>query len=414
MRVFHSQDRKNGGRRVFLAIPAYGNPTVEFTHSMWAARAALIEAGIESELVILNGNCHVDDARNQLCMSFMETSCDCMVFIDDDTRFNADDLVRLIKHDRDVVAGVCHKKTYPLDFAWRPKGGEIWTDSDGLVEAETVGTAFMKLTRDAVAKTSAVSLKYNIKVCGVEKTVSQIFERITEDGQRWGGDYSFCRKWTGLGGQIWVDPEMTFGHAGNFEWVGNLATHLRAANGLTDKYIADMLLDLKGRNATAKDILSLSTEWGNNDWSASTELLTTLDIIAKSGEGTILECGSGLSTLIMGTSGRQVIALEHDNEWADRVKKVSKSAGLGCFIVASGLKDGWYSEAPIPDDVSMVFVDGPPRWLGKREKVTDHLNVTDDCIFVVDDISESDVMQSIADKFGVKFHNFGRYAIGRR
>ena len=40
-------------------------------------------------------------------------------------------------------------------------------------------------------------------------------------------DYTFCRRWQKLGGQIWFDPKVVLGHVGSYKFTGhNLRTYL--------------------------------------------------------------------------------------------------------------------------------------------------------------------------------------------
>lgn len=412
MRVFHSKDPKGGGGRVFLAVPAYGNPPPEFLHSMWNARKLLLDEGLETELYILSGGCHVDDTRNQLVTAFLESDCYCMVFIDDDTRFNAHDLLALIKHKAQVVAGVCPKKKEPLEFAYTPLDG-MQLRRDGLVEVKGVGTAFMKIHRTVLPRLIDNVSTYQTKIAGVDKTVYEVFERTTVDGARWGGDYHFCQKWRAAGGKVYVDPEMFFGHVGKHEWSGSLGHHLREAQGLTGVYIAGKLRQLKDKRPTAQDLIGLSQAWGNSGWSASNDLLAALDTLARGGKGTILELGSGLSTLIMAASGRRVEAIEHDKDWADKVLYFANAAGLDVMVVDTDIEDGWYSLRTKANDVSMLFIDGPPRHLADRSKVAIRVSsLKKGCVVVADDIDEGEVLTRLSTKYDIPWHRFGNHAIG--
>jgi len=50
--------------------------------------------------------------------------------------------------------------------------------------------------------------------------------RVFNDGQWWGEDTAFCKKWTDMGGDVMVEPRLTFTHIGNREYEGNLHKHL--------------------------------------------------------------------------------------------------------------------------------------------------------------------------------------------
>lgn len=407
MRVFHFKDRDS---RVFLAVPMYGNPPAEFCYSLFCTGNYLKEKGVNVELCIVSGGCHVDDTRNQIIAAFLESGCDQMVFIDDDTKYNPEDLLTLINHNEDVVAGVCPKKTLPLDFAYRPlEGAEM--RGDGLLEVEGVGGAFVKITRNAIDKLCEGAETYTQKISGVDTKIYQIFERTTEDGQRWGGDYTFCRKWTNTGGKIYVDPEMTFGHVGSFEWIGNLGHYNRSLNGETPGYIRKILEEIKTEKPTARQMISLIQSWGNNDWSSDANLLITLDMLAREAKGTILEFGSGVSTLVLAASGKKVESLESDEEWANKVLEVSQDTDLDVTIIDADIENDWYNVNIDASGVSLIYIDGPPRHIADRENVVNHMKgVEDGTIFVVDDVGEG--VDRIAEEYNVQFKQFGRYAVG--
>lgn len=407
MQLFHSKD---AGAKVFIAIPAYGNVPVELLHSLWDAQPVLAEHGILTELLIASGGCHVDDVRNLLLACFLESDCEQFVFIDDDTRFNALDLVTLINIDKDVAAGICPKKTYPLDFAFRPiPGAKVET---GLIEVEGVGAAFLKISRAAVQKLSDTAEHYTSKIGGIDKDIPLIFERTLEDGFRWGGDYSFCHKWARLGGKMFVDTEMTFGHVGTTEYVGSLGHCLREEHGLTEQWIVDKLKELKTRPPSQAEIISLVQAWGNDNWTANVELLCALDMIARDGEGTILEFGSGLSSLIMAASGRPVITCDHSEEWTDKVTTIRDMVSTRIVTYTGPIDNEWYTIYP-EDEAAMIFIDGPPQKLADRSIIAEKITPADGCVFVVDDIAKDKcVLDALTKKFQIEFNDFGRYAIG--
>jgi hypothetical protein len=115
----------------------------------------------------------------------------------------------------------------------------------------------------------------------------------------------------------------------------------------------------------------LARGWGNDYWSASPLLLTAMLNWLPKTDGPILECGSGLSTLVLAVaaaqSGRPVISLEHDQKWADRVR-AALPAHLRRHVTLNltPLRDfgefDWYSVDPhiLPAQIGLVLCDGPP------------------------------------------------------
>jgi hypothetical protein len=43
-----------------------------------------------------------------------------------------------------------------------------------------------------------------------------------------GEDYAFCRRWTDMGGKVWVNPEIKMGHVGYKTFQGHLGDWLRS------------------------------------------------------------------------------------------------------------------------------------------------------------------------------------------
>ena len=64
--------------------------------------------------------------------------------------------------------------------------------------------------------------------------------------------------------------------------------------------------------------------WGNEGWSVQHEYMNEVVRAVRTTKGSILECGSGLSTLLMcrmlGPRRNQLWSLENSSEWADRIR----------------------------------------------------------------------------------------------
>lgn len=374
MKVLHSKGvKEDKGQRVFLAVPSYGGICSETVYSLFGSKEALLRNNIESELEIFSGNCHVDDGRNRLVRDFLETDCTDFVFIDTDVRFDPEDLVKLVLYDRDVVAGIYPLKQEDEEYPVRFLGGDIQADSDGLVEVESVPTGFLRIKRHVLEKLYESVPKFRAKQDNPNtKSIPLIFERTLEGTIRWGGDYEFCRKWRGMGGKIYIDPEMTFGHIGSREWSGSLGTYLRKINGLTDEYIKIILRKIAEGTETERDIFKLVEAW-DNVWSVRADFIISLIAIARETNGPILECGSGLTTLVLKALGKRVVSLEHDKEWFDRMLEmgVNENSPTEPGVVYAPIKQyngfKWYDFTKIPlIYYELAVIDGPPRQIGRE------------------------------------------------
>jgi hypothetical protein len=111
--------------------------------------------------------------------------------------------------------------------------------------------------------------------------------------------------------------------------------------------------------------------WGNERWSAEARYLREVVRSAERTTGSILECGSGLTTLMIGAiasrRGIQLHALEHTAEWHARVTDAVRRFELTNVTVhLAPLRDfgafDWYDARleELPSDFSLVVCDGPP------------------------------------------------------
>jgi hypothetical protein len=140
--------------------------------------------------------------------------------------------------------------------------------------------------------------------------------------------------------------------------------------------------------------------WGNSGWSVDVEFLRTLCNLARSATGPVLECGSGLTTVLLGALGRRqglrVWSLEHDPAWRARVQQVASRHGLDNVTVCDAplrpFRDyTWYdvSQLELPRDFALVICDGPPDATpGGRYGLLPVMRgrFAPECVILVDDI----------------------------
>jgi predicted O-methyltransferase YrrM len=113
-----------------------------------------------------------------------------------------------------------------------------------------------------------------------------------------------------------------------------------------------------------------------------------LNEVAFRGHRTIVECGSGVSTLLFGAKLRQagaghVWSIEHDPQWADYMRRLIERVGLQDWITLveapleetqiAGRPLAWYSRAALPEvlvlpRIDVLLVDGPPMATGRLNR----------------------------------------------
>lgn len=109
--------------------------------------------------------------------------------------------------------------------------------------------------------------------------------------------------------------------------------------------------------------------WGNSGWSTDPEYARACIDEALDADGPILECGSGLTTILLGIVAKSthntVISLEHEPEWAKRVQAyVAKYCSESVKLIVSPIRSfgdfDWYDFPDSLPSPSLVICDGPP------------------------------------------------------
>ena len=410
-RMLHRREPAVEGQKVFLAVAAYEGLSAGFTFALFQTARALAEAGIASELAIFSGNCHVDDSRNRLVRDFLQSDCTDLVFLDSDLAWHASDFVKLLGYDREVVAGIYPKKHGDDTFPVIMFEGEIWSEADGLIEVKSVPTGFLRIKRHVLQRLADEAVHYNSRN-DANSAVACIFERQIIEGERWGGDYVFCRKWAATGGKIYIAPDMRFEHSGEHVWTGQVGAWLRQRSGMGLKSGLDRIA---AGDAEIADFFDLFDAWAN-PFAASPLLLMALALVAKGSKGPILELGGGLSSLVLAAAAphTEVHTIEDSDIFAERVRAERDRNGLTNLVIhCRPTKDGWYDTSTLPIvDWGLVFIDGPRRTLGGRAEAPSRIDMSRSTV-IADDVQDDggvpDLRRAIE-----KTHTLAMIDTGRR
>lgn len=375
-----------------LATTAYDSPDASYTFSIARSREALSAAGIQSAYYLLQGNCHVDDARNAVVRDFLDSDCTELVFLDADVSWEPEVLIALCRINRDLVGGVypyrreSEEETMPVRHL-----PQIAVDEDGLIEVEGLPTGFMRIKRHVI-ETMAATAKHFLKDHGKPHPV--LFERDYFGGGRRGGDIRFCMVWREMGGKVFAAPELRLGHCGSMVLKDSLGASLRRQGHSTLRWLVGQI---KGKADTLDTYVEALRAFGNH-WAAPADVLQMAVGLARKAELPIIEIGSGLSTVAIAaaTSGK-VWCLEHEQSYADTLETMVADAGVGnVTLVTTGIEDGWYNldGVDLPEKFAVAFVDGPPRKFGNRMRFFDVLG--DRChVILCDDANDPEYARKL-------------------
>jgi hypothetical protein len=142
-------------------------------------------------------------------------------------------------------------------------------------------------------------------------------------------------------------------------------------------------------------------------WAAApTSLLEYIGHVLERKPGTVVECGSGVSSVWVGYALESIgsghcVALEHDAHYAEVTRSEIERHGLSAWVevrtaplkrVTVGENEyDWYDLSCVDDlhDIDVVFVDGPPGATGPAARYPAmpllRDRCTDDAVFILDD-----------------------------
>lgn len=224
--------KKAPGRHVWIAVPAYtGTIHMSTMRSIIADMLALADRGDRVTIFDESGNAMIGDCRGLICAKFLESDATDLVFVDSDVSWAAGSLVKLVDHPVDFVAGIYPQRRDPEAYTvqWVQSREHLIADpATGLLEVEGVPAGFMRLSR-AMLERMVQAYPDTQFYCAEapNETVWDLFGAYRIGRVKFGEDFSFCRRWRDIGGQVWIDPEIRMGHCGYKTFMGSLGDWLR-------------------------------------------------------------------------------------------------------------------------------------------------------------------------------------------
>jgi len=148
--------------------------------------------------------------------------------------------------------------------------------------------------------------------------------------------------------------------------------------------------------------------WGNQGFSAQIDYIRTCIEKTQQSEGMIFECGSGLSTILLGIiakkQNRKMVSFEHIDFWAQRIQKeLDKNGITSNTIYTRKLKDygnfAWYDTDGFEcGKIGLSICDAPPGNTKGGRTGFMHLfkdNLLPNSVILVDDTIREDEQKMI-------------------
>ena len=179
----------------------------------------------------------VPQARDVLANQFLETDCTHLLFVDADTSFNPYDVISMLEEDKDVIAGICPKKTlywerlpekrplYPeievLDYVFMPLDRQYMSFTNlEPFECAGAGTGYMLIKRRVFEELEVPAYRNDNKEAlqMTSTTLKNFFflQIDSESNALMGEDYAFCALWRRQGGKVYIAPYARAAHHGSY------------------------------------------------------------------------------------------------------------------------------------------------------------------------------------------------------
>ena len=249
-------------KHIFIATPCYGGQLGEpYFRSMMRFAILCNKYDIKYTISTLANESLITRGRNTLVSFFMENpEATHLFFIDADIEFNPEDILRMVAYDKPIVVGAYPKKAvnwnsiiqaaredetetaetieghssnYVVNFDFIKDSNGNRTGQvqivDNLVKLKDAGTGFMCIQKDVIQQMfdKMPETKYvnDINVdAKFEPFMYALFDCIIDPESRryLSEDYTFCRRWQDMGGEVWLDPRTALNHVGHYTFRGNI------------------------------------------------------------------------------------------------------------------------------------------------------------------------------------------------
>jgi len=260
---------ESGKTKLLIGTPCYGGMMyIDYFNATLRLSSLLTQLGIEYEVLTFGNESLITRARNSIVAYFLSKDFTHLLFIDSDIGYHPESVIRLLQSQKEVVACCYPKKginwdkakasvlesngqidskdilTKSLDYNFNFKKSELKQDSassspsikveNGFIKVGEAATGFLMIKREVLLKmkTSFPELKYVNDVVGYNMNESMkdnfflFFDcmKCPETGRYLSEDFAFCKRWCGLGGEIYMDVISPLSHTGTFTFKGCLSS----------------------------------------------------------------------------------------------------------------------------------------------------------------------------------------------
>jgi hypothetical protein len=243
-----------------VGTPCYGRQVTDlYATSLLKLLLACQKRDIRLQVQMTGSDALITRARQNVVANFLGIEAAThLLFVDADIGFEPEQVFRLLDFDAAMTAAIypikridwekvaasAHAGRVPLEstalsYMVEFENGRQIETRDGFARVSFAGTGFLMIRREALLAMIqhypelryAHDHKPNDKLSG-SPWRSALFNCMIdqESGVYLSEDFSFCRRWTGMGGEIWADLQSRLTHVGAFDFKGDVSTQFSSAS----------------------------------------------------------------------------------------------------------------------------------------------------------------------------------------
>jgi hypothetical protein len=236
-----------------IGTPCFGGQVSWlYAVSLLKLQKAFAQRGWHVNYLLQAGDALVTRARQTIVCHFLENpGATHLLFVDADIGFEPEQVLRLLEFGADVSAAVYPVKqinwemipaavqagrrpleSAALSYVIERDAAEEMVVRNGFVKSRYAGTGFLMIRRSTLEAMIEryPELRYTHEHRGKDPLKgspwrSALFNCMIDQitGFYLSEDFSFCRRWTDMGGEIWVDYTSRLEHVGLMVYRGNMA-----------------------------------------------------------------------------------------------------------------------------------------------------------------------------------------------
>ncbi len=244
-----------------VATPCFGGQVSSiYAGSIFALQQAVHGiSNVRLKVHLRDGDALITRARANLATLFLDDpTATHLLFIDADIGFTPPQVFRLIESGADVIAGCYPVKrvnwdkarkvmasghpnlpSASLDYVLELDDPDQVRVVNGFTRVRYAGTGFLMIRRQVLEKMCAhpayAPLKFerehSLDALAGSPNRFALFECMIDPatGTYLSEDFSFCKRWTDIGGEIWADLESRLDHVGPSVFHGEVSSQFAAA-----------------------------------------------------------------------------------------------------------------------------------------------------------------------------------------